>query len=132
VKHLIYTEKSNISFEKYEPNNDCSCSINCCSRSIDNGICSTSDSTTSVGMGRLRWLRRRLWWLRRRLWWLRRRLWWLRLGRLWWLRLGRLWWLRLGRLCYSSLLRLLRRIRGLRLRRSVWRLWRWFPLKEEK
>ena len=29
MKHPIYTEKSNISFEKYEPNNDSSCSINC-------------------------------------------------------------------------------------------------------
>jgi hypothetical protein len=37
VKHPIYTEKSNINFEKYEPNNDSGCSINCCSRSIDDG-----------------------------------------------------------------------------------------------
>ena len=29
MKHPIYTEKSNISFEKYEPNDDSSCSINC-------------------------------------------------------------------------------------------------------
>ena len=50
MKHPIYTEKSNISFEKYEPNNDSSCSINCCSRSIDDGICCTR--TTRIGMGR--------------------------------------------------------------------------------
>jgi hypothetical protein len=34
LKHPIYTEKSNNSFEKYEPNDDSDCSINCCSRSI--------------------------------------------------------------------------------------------------
>ena len=50
MKHPIYTEKSNISFEKYEPNNDSSCSINCCSRSINDGICCTR--TTRIGMGR--------------------------------------------------------------------------------
>src|SRR5215469_3706796 len=82
VKHLIYTEKSNIIFEKYEPNNDSSCGINCCSRSINDGIYCTR--TTRIGMGRL-W---RLW----RLW---------RLGWLWRLwRLWRLWWLgRLRRMC---------------------------------
>ena len=60
MKHLIYTDKSNISFEKYESNNDSGCSINCCSRSNDNGICCTR--TTSIGMGRRL---RRLWRLRR-------------------------------------------------------------------
>ncbi len=49
MKHPIYTEKSNISFEKYEPNNNSSCSINCCHRSIDDGIYSTR--TTRIGMG---------------------------------------------------------------------------------
>src|SRR5215472_17186940 len=38
VKHPIYTEKSNISFEKYEPNDDNDCSSNCCSRSINDGV----------------------------------------------------------------------------------------------
>ena len=33
--------------ENYESNNDSSCCINCCSRSIDNGICCTR--TTSIG-----------------------------------------------------------------------------------
>ena len=97
MKHLIYTEKSNISFEKYEPNNDSCCSINCCSRFNNNGICCTRDSTTGFRMGTprctsqqlsivsgpvsgpvsgLRWMWR-LW----RLWlWLR---WMWRLWRLW-------------------------------------------------
>jgi hypothetical protein len=35
VKHLIYTEKSNISFENYESNYNSCCSINCCSRTND-------------------------------------------------------------------------------------------------
>ena len=80
MKHLIYTEKSNINLENNESHNDSDCSINCCSRSIDNGICCTR--TKSIGMGRrFRRLRWRLWRFRRRLWrlWrLRRRLWRLR------------------------------------------------------
>jgi hypothetical protein len=51
MKHLKYTEKSNINFDKYEPNNDSCCSINCCSRFNNNGICCTRDSTTGFGMG---------------------------------------------------------------------------------
>src|SRR5215472_2351766 len=53
VKHPIYTEESNISFEKYEPNNDSSCSINCCSRSINdcNWTATTGISMAAVPKG---------------------------------------------------------------------------------
>ena len=47
MKHPIYTEKSNISFEKYEPNNDSDCSINCCSKSINDCNWTT---TTGISM----------------------------------------------------------------------------------
>ena len=52
MKHPIYTEKSNISFEKYEPNNDSCCNINCCSRFNNDGICCTSTAfACHVGCG---------------------------------------------------------------------------------
>ncbi len=57
MKHPIYTEKSSISFEKYEPNDDTDCSINRFIRSIDDGICCTR--TTCIGTVWRLW--RRLW-----------------------------------------------------------------------
>ena len=47
----------NISFEKYESNDDSACSISGCSKSNDNGICFTR--TTGISMGPRPWPRLR-------------------------------------------------------------------------
>jgi hypothetical protein len=49
VKHLKYTEKSNICLENYESDSNSSCNITCRSKSIHDGICNTR--TTSNGLG---------------------------------------------------------------------------------